>query len=159
MISIFKDVGNDDDADLWRAWVFLQEWFIRPDGNATTLLIWFGLWQTWNMSNLSLILRLNCTLKWALEDIKYVKPVLWINLPSFLHGTHLASFLSPVSWMTATPTSSESISQTGVDENALHPSCIPEVLLHRLHSELERHIRSEGLDGHCDVCSKGIEIF
>jgi hypothetical protein len=74
-----------------------------------------------------------------------------VYLPLFLQGTHNANFLVPVVWTLAT---SSSISHIGVVPEAVHPSCVPEFLLHRLHSLLVRHIRFGGLDGQSDVASE-----
>jgi hypothetical protein len=72
-------------------------------------------------------------------------------LPSFLQGMQSASFLTPKSWR---PGSTESISQTGLEEYGLHPSCVVECVKHRLHSLFVRQMRFNGVSGHCDVSSE-----
>ena len=74
-----------------------------------------------------------------------------------MHATHSASFLTAESCM---PEVVESASQTGVDEVASHPSCVPDIILHLLHSPSERHIKLEGLVGQSDDSSiMYIEIY
>ena len=48
------------------------------------------------------------------------------------------------------------MSQTGVDEYGLHPSCapVPEFFRHLLHSLFERQMRLDGFSGQCEVFTK-----
>ena len=59
------------------------------------------------------------------------------QLPDFLQAVHCATLLVAVS---STAAVEESASQTGVVENASHPSATPDMRPHTLHAPVERHL-------------------
>ena len=59
------------------------------------------------------------------------------QLPDFLQAVHCATLLVAVS---STAAVEESASQTGVVENASHPSATPPTRPHMLHTPEERHL-------------------
>ena len=67
------------------------------------------------------------------------------NVPSFLHFAQDARFSTAES---SSPEVAESASQTGVDENGLHPTCTPAITLHTLQCPSEWHNKFVGLVGH-----------